>query len=142
MKNVLRILNNIFNIADTLMSSTLYAGIILTLTLFVWMGFLGLSETYEAQFIWELAIFAFTFFSLFHFFLKKEKYSFNDYVISLVPFSALLLIMSTGFIYHNFRTGILAYAKIGVVLMNFGMVILSFALSHTTILVFRNQLKN
>lgn|SRR3989344_3347896 len=142
MKKSFKILVSIFNIADTIFTSILYAMLILILTIFVWVGFTGLSEAYDAQFIWELAIFALTFFSVFYFFIKDKKYSFNEYVIAAVPLSALLMIISIGFIFAYSKNSDVLYEKIGVITMHSGMVLLSFALSHTSILIIRNQFKH
>jgi hypothetical protein len=142
MKKFFVIVKKIFLITDHLISSALYAALILIVTIFVSVGFMGMSLAYEARFVWELAVFAFAFFSLFNFFLDKKKYSFNDYVISLVPISALLLIMSIGFIHMSGKNRDFQFDRVGEVMMLFGMILLSFALSHTSILIWRNQLQN
>jgi hypothetical protein len=142
MKNFLKITKRIFLITDHLISSLFYAGLILVVTIFVWVGFMGLAQAYEARYVWELSVFAFSFFALFHFFLKKKQYSFNEYVISLVPISALLLIISMGFVFMSSKDHNPVIEKTGEVLMLAGMLLLSFALSHTSILIFRNKLND
>lgn len=142
MKKFFTIIKKVFLITDHLISSLLYAGLILIITIFVWVGFIALFETYNVQYVWELAVFAFAFFSLFRFFLKKKQYSFNEYVTSLVPISALLMIMSMGFVYMGTKNNSFTYVRTGEVMLLVGALLLSFALSHTSILICRNQLHN
>ncbi len=134
------ILKSIFFITDRVVSSILYAYLILSITVLVWTGFGALAENYHDQFIWELSIFAFTFFSVFYFFIQDKKYSFNEYVIVLVPVSALLLLMGIGLAYVETKNGNEYYEKIGTISLYSGMLFLAFALSHTTILICRNQI--